>query len=224
MHCRRAWYRLVWSLTSAIFNVVCQIEKCGQSNVPEEGPFIMASNHLHFFDPPLVLASLPYREDIRVLAADKWAKRWPVSWLLKSLGAIFVRRGEVDRQALGKCLDVLERRGILGLAPEGTRSRSGTMQRGKPGIAYLAIKADVPILPIGISGQTKIFAEWKHLRRPYVMVHIGEPFKLDPVGGRQKGEQLQARSDEVMLRIAALVNEDLRGVYAEAGRKVESIA
>jgi 1-acyl-sn-glycerol-3-phosphate acyltransferase len=184
----------------------------------------MASNHLHFFDPPLVLASLPYREDIRVLAADKWAESWPVNWLLKSLGAIFVRRGEVDRQALGKCLDVLGRRGILGLAPEGTRSRSGTMQRGKPGIAYLAIKADVPILPIGISGQTKIVAEWKRLRRPYVVVRIGEPFKLDPVAGRQKGEQLQARSDQVMLRIATLVHEDLRGVYADPAREVESMA
>jgi 1-acyl-sn-glycerol-3-phosphate acyltransferase len=183
----------------------------------------MASNHLHFFDPPLVLAAMPYRE-VTVLAAEKWAETWPISWFLKSIGAIFVHRGEVDREALNKCLAVFEEDGILGLAPEGTRSRSGTMQRAKPGIAYLATKADVPILPLGISGQNQIYAEWKRLRRPRIVVRYGQLLKLQPVHGRHKVEQLQARTDEVMQRIAALVNEDLRGVYADSVREVESTA
>jgi 1-acyl-sn-glycerol-3-phosphate acyltransferase len=220
---RRAWYRFVWVVMSALFNVTCRIETVDQSNVPEAGPLIMASNHLHFFDPPLVLAALPYRE-ITVLAAEKWAETWPVSWLLKSIGAIFVHRGEVDREALNKCLAVLVEDGILGLAPEGTRSRTGTMQRAKPGIAYLATKADVPILPIGISGQHQIFTEWKRLRRPRIVVRFGRVFKLQPVHGRQKGEQLQQRSDKVMRSIAALVNEDLRGVYTDSVIEAESTA
>lgn len=215
MGCRSIWYRVVWAIAKVLFNLLCRIETDGWSNMPKKGPFIVASNHLHFFDPPLVLVGAPYRE-ITALAAEKWEKRWPVSWLLKSVGAIFVRRGEVDREALAKCLAVLEQGGILGLAPEGTRSRTGTMQRGKPGIAYLAVKADVPIVPVGISGQEKIIACWKRLRRPHVVVRTGPAFKLQPVHGRQKNEQLQARADEVMLRIAALVREDLRGVYAEA--------
>lgn len=218
---RRAWYRFIWIVISAFFNATCRIEKVNQSNVPETGPLIMASNHLHFFDPPLVLAALPYRE-ITVLAAEKWAKTWPVNWFLKSIAAIFVRRGEVDRDALNKCLAVLEKDGILGLAPEGTRSRTGTMQRAKPGIAYLATKADVPILPIGISGQHEISTEWKRLRRPRIVVRFGRVFKLQPVHGRQKGEQLQQRSDEVMRTIAALVNEDLRGVYTESVLEAET--
>lgn len=223
MWVRRVWYRIFWAIASALFRVVCRVETDGLSNVPQRGPFIMVSNHLHLFDPPLVVAALPFRE-ITVLAAEKWAETWPISWLLKSVGAIFVYRGEVDREALKKCLAVLEQGGILGLAPEGTRSRSGTMQRGKPGIAYLATKMDVPILPIGISGQNQIFAGWKRLRRPRVLVRIGRPFKLPPVRGRHKGEQLQAHSDEVMRRIAALVNEDLRGVYADSVREAESSA
>jgi 1-acyl-sn-glycerol-3-phosphate acyltransferase len=181
----------------------------------------MVSNHLHFFDPPLVLMGLPFRE-ITVLAAEKWEEIWPINWLLKSLGAIFVRRGEVDREALRKCLTVLNQGGIIGLAPEGTRSPTGTMQRAKPGIAYLASKADVPVLPLGVSGQNRIFAEWKRLRRPHIVVRIGEPFRLQPVHGRSKGEQLQVRSDEVMWRIAALVDEELRGVYTDAGRELKS--
>jgi 1-acyl-sn-glycerol-3-phosphate acyltransferase len=218
---RKAWYRFVWAVASALFNAVCRVETEGRSNIPETGPLIMASNHLHLFDPPLVVAAMPYRK-ITVLVAEKWAETWPASWLLKSMGAIFVHRGEVDREALNKCLAVFREDGILGLAPEGTRSRSGTMQRGKPGIAYLAIKADVPILPLGISGQTQVFAEWKRLRRPRVVVRYGQLFKLQAVHGRQKGQQLQERSDEVMRRIAALVNEDLRGVYTESVREVES--
>ena len=104
---------------------------------------------------------------------------------------------------------------MLGLAPEGTRSRTGTMQRGKPGVAYLATKANVPIVPIGISGQEKLHAEWKRFRRPRIVVRVGEPFVLPQVHGRHKTEQLQAMSDQVMCRIAALVHEDLRGVYAD---------
>jgi 1-acyl-sn-glycerol-3-phosphate acyltransferase len=170
-----------------------------------------------------VLVAVPYHQII-VLAAEKWGETWPINWLLKSVGAIFVRRGEVDREALNKCLDVLGRGGIIGLAPEGTRSRTGTMQRGKPGVAYLAIKADVPIVPVGVSGQNRIFSEWKRLRRPRLMIRMGEPFKLEPVHGRNKGQQLQERSDEVMRRIAALVHEDLRGVYSDSIREAETPA
>jgi 1-acyl-sn-glycerol-3-phosphate acyltransferase len=217
------WYRFVWIVAGALFRAVCRVETEGQSNVPQKGPLILASNHLHFFDPPLVLAALPYRQ-ITVLVAEKWGETWPFNWLLMSIGTIFVRRGEVDRKALTKCLAVIEQDGMLGLAPEGTRSPTGTLQRGKPGVAYLATKAKVPILPIGISGQNQIFAEWRRLRRPRIVVRIGQPFELQPVHGRHKGEQLLARSDEVMAHIAALVNEDLRGVYSDSIREAESIA
>jgi 1-acyl-sn-glycerol-3-phosphate acyltransferase len=214
---------MIWAMFEVLFNLLCRVRTEGASNVPEKGPFIIACNHLHLFDPPLVLVAVPYHQII-VLAAEKWGETWPINWLLKSVGAIFVRRGEVDREALNKCLDVLSRGGIIGLAPEGTRSRSGTMQRGKPGVAYLAIKADVPIVPVGVSGQNRIFSEWKRLRRPRIVVRMGEPFKLEPVHGRNKGQQLQERSDEVMRRIAALVHEDLRGVYSDSIREAETPA
>jgi len=219
---QRAWYRFVWVVVSALAHTLCRIEKHGWSNVPETGPLIMVSNHLHLFDPPLVAAGMHYREDIKVLVAEKWGETWPANWLLRSMGAIFVRRGEVDREALNKILAELGQGGIVGLAPEGTRSRTGTMQRAKPGIAYLAIKADVPILPIGVSGQNSVIAGWMRLRRPRVVVRIGQPFKLEPVHGRQKSQKFQARSDEVMRRVAVLVDEELRGVYTDSVREMES--
>jgi 1-acyl-sn-glycerol-3-phosphate acyltransferase len=210
-----AWYRIVWLLAKALFSIICSIEIHGGPDVPEKGPFIVATNHLQFFDPPLVLIGLPFRR-MTVLAADKWAKSWPIGWFLSSMGAIFVQRGEVDRVALSKCQAVLQRGGILGVAPEGTRSPTGGLQRGKTGVAYIAVKADVPILPVGVSGQEKIIAEWKHLHRAHIVIRIGQPFKLPPLHGGHKGQQLQALTDEVMYHIAALLREDLRGVYADA--------
>ncbi len=210
-----AWYRIVWFLARALFNLFCRIEIHGCSDVPEKGPFIVATNHLQFFDPPLVLIGLPFRR-MTVLAADKWAKSWLVGWFLSSMGAIFVQRGEVDRVALAKCQAVLEKGGILGVAPEGTRSPTGGLQRGKTGVAYIAVKADVPILPVGVSGQEKIVAEWKHLHRAHIVIRIGKPFKLPPLQGGHKGQQLQVLTDDVMYHIAALLREDLRGVYADA--------
>lgn len=212
---QRILYRILRAIFGFVARLICRFEVELPPNLPMRGPLIIATNHLHLFDPPLIMVGLPYQH-IAPLAADKWARLWPVNWMLKSVGCIFVRRGEVDRVALEGCLNVLHEGGMLGLAPEGTRSRTGVLQRAKPGVAYIALKANVPILPIGISGQEKFFAEWKHLRRPRVMMRVGEPFWLEPVFGRHRTQQLQARSDEVMCRIAALVHEDLRGVYADA--------
>jgi 1-acyl-sn-glycerol-3-phosphate acyltransferase len=220
---RRVWFRIIWAVVEVLGNTLCKVEIEGTAKVPARGPFIVASNHLHLFDPPLVLVGIPYHE-ITVLAAEKWAETWPISWLLKSVGAIFVRRGEVDREALNRCLAVLRSGGVIGLAPEGTRSRSGTMQRGKPGVAYLATKVHVPIVPVGVSGQNQIFSEWKRLRRPHIAVRIGDPIWLEPLRGRNKSEQLQAHSDRVMRHIAALVHEDLRGVYTDSAYEVETTA
>jgi 1-acyl-sn-glycerol-3-phosphate acyltransferase len=216
-------YRILYLIFRFLVSLLCRFETQLPSNLPSRGPLVIATNHLHLADPCLVMLGLRYAY-ITILAGEKWAESWPVSWLLKTVGGIFVNRGEVDRVALAKCLAVLRDGGILGLAPEGTRSRTGVLQRGKPGVAYIAIKAGVPILPVGISGQEKLLASWKRLRRPHIMMRVGEPFWLDPIEGRQKGQQLQARSDEVMCRIAALVREDLRGVYADAIRRAESTA
>jgi 1-acyl-sn-glycerol-3-phosphate acyltransferase len=220
------WYHVVqYQFLFVVFWVLARLlTRCEfhrPANLPHRGPVIVAVNHLHYVDPVFVMLALPVRH-ITVLIGDTWAEAWPISWMVKMDGGIYVRRGEADRAALERCLAVLNAGGVLGLAPEGTRSRTGAMQRGKPGIAYMATKANVPIIPIGISGQDAISAEWKRFRRPRIVVRVGEPFMLPQVQGRHKGEQLQALSDQVMCRIAALVREDLRGVYANEPCQVES--
>ena len=195
----------------------------GTENVPRQGPVILAVNHLNFLDPVFVMRGVSY-DYITVLVGEKWAEIWPVNWIVLSIGGVFVNRGEVDRNALNRCLAALEAGGVVGMAPEGTRSRTGVLQRGKPGVAYLAIKSNAIIQPIGISGSEAITASWRRLRRPRVLVKLGQPFYLAPVKGKNKTEQLQARSDEIMCHIAELLREDLRGVYHNGACNAEYAA
>jgi 1-acyl-sn-glycerol-3-phosphate acyltransferase len=183
----------------------------GLENVPRKGPTIFAMNHLHLFDPAAAGAAIP--RQVVVMAADKWADHWFVRLFLKGAGTIYVRRGEVDRSALRACLQVLNAGGAMALAPEGTRSRTGTLQRGKPGIAYLATRTHAAIVPVACWGVEQ-FREWKHLKRPRCTVSVGAPFCLDESTDRPTTAQLQEYADQVMIHIAALLPESYRGVYA----------
>jgi 1-acyl-sn-glycerol-3-phosphate acyltransferase len=216
-----ALYQMLYVVFWVLARLLTRCEFHRPANLPEKGPLVVAVNHLHYVDPVFVMLALPLRH-ITVLIGEKWAESWPVKLLVKMDGGIYVHRGEADRAALARCLAVLKGGGVLGLAPEGTRSRTGVMQRGKPGVAYIATKTNVPILPMGISGQEKVSAEWKRFRRPRIVVRVGEPFVLPQLQGPHKSVQLQALSDEVMRRIAALVREDLRGAYANDAWQAES--
>jgi len=187
----------------------------GLENVPAKGPYILAVNHLTVFEPPVLLAVMPIKR-ITVFVGDTWKDRPIIGWLLQAFEGIFVNRGRIDRQALRAALDTLKNEGVLGIAPEGTRSRAGGLIRAKAGIAYIATKANVPILPVGISGQLGAIEKLKRLHRPHLQVNIGQLVHLPALSGGNRGEQLQKYADEVMTAIARLIDPDLRGVYATA--------
>ncbi len=206
-------YHLIRLIFKFIFKLIAKIEITGLERYPEREPFIIAINHLTLIDPVILLAILPPRK-ITVFVAKKWEHKFLVGSLVRALGGIFVHRGEVDRAALQASLKVLRSGGILGLAPEGTRSRTGGLQPAKPGVAYLATKTNTPILPIGISGHTDALQRLRRFRRVKIRVNIGELIYLPPVSGKGKTAQLQAYADRVMIALARLIDPDLRGVYA----------
>jgi len=207
----RMYRFLKWVLTW-LMRILYRYEISGREHVPATGPLIVAVNHLHLFDPFATAPAVP--RQITTLAAEKWQKPGIVGWFLRSAGAIFVRRGEVDRQALRACLDVLSRGDALAIAPEGTRSKTGSLQRAKAGIAYIATRADAPILPVSIWGVERL-RDWKRLRRPTCHVVVGEPFRLPAANGKVSTETLQEYADLVMLRIGRPLPPEYRGVYAE---------
>jgi 1-acyl-sn-glycerol-3-phosphate acyltransferase len=205
------FYHIVRAIINALFGLIARREYVGLENIPEP-PYILVSNHLSVFDAPLLLAVCPHT--VRAFAAAKHKRNPVYAPLLVMMGSIFVQRGEVDRQALKGALDVLKRGEVLGLAPEGTRAR-GTyaLQRGKTGTAYLATRADVPIVPVALSGTEQIKHNLPRLRRAHVRAVVGEPFRL-PESGRVRGPKLDEYTDLIMRRLAELLPEAYRGVYA----------
>jgi 1-acyl-sn-glycerol-3-phosphate acyltransferase len=204
-------YRVIRVIINVLINLLVRREYIGMENFPEP-PYVLVTNHLSVFDTPILLTICPHT--IRALVAAKHKRNPIYRPLLVIMGSIWVRRGEVDRQALRESLAVLKEGGVLGVAPEGTRAR-GTyaLQPGKTGAAYLATRADVPIVPVALSGTEHMKRNLPRLRRTDVRAVVGKPFRL-PENGRVRGEKLHEYTDLIMHRIAELLPEEYRGMYS----------
>lgn len=205
-------YRIVRIISIVLMRVISRREFVGLENIPDEPPYILVTNHLAVFDSPLLLTICPHT--IRAFAAAKHKRNPLYAPLLAAGGSIWVRRGEIDREALRQALDALAQGEALGMAPEGTRARETyALQSAKVGAAYLATRANVPIVPVGITGTEQIKRNLPRLRRTDVRVVIGKPFRL-PESGRVRGKRLREYTDLIMQHIAELLPEKYRGVYA----------
>jgi len=113
----------------------------------------------------------------------------------------------------------------LVMAPEGTRSPTEGMIEGKPGSGYLAAKAGVPIVPVGITGTEDrlVKQQLRHLRRVQVRARVGKPFTLPPFDNKNREAAVQRATEEIMCQIAALIPPHNRGIYADHPRLVELI-
>lgn len=206
-------YRILRAIVNVLLSLIAHREYIGLENIPSEPPYILVTNHLAVFDAPLLLTVCPHT--IHAFAAAKHKRNPFYAPLLVIAGSIWVRRGEVDRKALQEALDVLKRGEALGMAPEGTRAR-GTyaLQKGKAGAAYLATRADVPIVPVALTGTERIKRNLPRLHRAHVRVVVGKPFRL-PESGRVRGQKLREYTDLIMRHIAELLPEEYRGEYGD---------
>lgn len=211
------WYRAVRGVVGFLLRLLCRLEIKGGEHVPSRGPYLLLVNHLHWLDPPALAVAYPYRS--HVFAAEKWERHLLLGPLLGSLGAIFVNRGEVDRQALRQAIAILRGGGVLGMAPEGTRSKTGGLQQGRSGAAYMAFRTGARLVPTVITGQEKVFPSLWRLRRATVHVVFGPPFAPPPVDGRATSAQVHEFSEEIMYRMAAMLPAEYRGVYSDVEEK-----
>lgn len=205
-------YWMVRTLAIIVFKLFTRYQVIGRGNIPRQGPLLLVFNHLSHWDPPLLLAILPWR--FTGLAVEG-LRRVPVTGLLLSMaGVIWLRRGEFDRSALRRALGVMAEGGVLAIAPEGRISKTGSLERGKTGPAFLARQAKVPILPIAVTGTERLLPDLRRFRRPHITVNIGPLFRLDEdPKGRSRKESLEADADLIMGRLAALLPAEYRGVY-----------
>jgi len=194
--------------------LLCRVSVQGRQHIPARGPFLAVSNHLSSVDPPLIVGLTPARRKLIGMAASDHRQDFFIGWLMDRAGVVWVRRGEPDRRALRQALDVLAAGRPFGVAPEGTRSRTGALIEGKTGAAFLALKARAPILPIAVAGTEKVFPSLKRLRRASVQVRFAPAFQLPPQGDRLRSEHIGYCTDLIMTRLASLLPETYRGVYA----------
>ncbi|MHB0868972.1 MAG: lysophospholipid acyltransferase family protein [Chloroflexota bacterium] len=190
----------------------CRVE--GVDNLPGSGPVLLVSNHLNLIDPPVLGALLPRR--ITFMAKEELFRAPLVGWVVKWYGAFSVRRGRPDREALRRATGVLSRDGVVGMFPEGTRSRTGRMNRGHPGAALVALLAKATIVPVAITGTELVGSPFSLLRRPAITVRVGKPFNLEK--SEQGKPDMDALTSLMMSRVAALLPEERRGFYADAAR------
>jgi 1-acyl-sn-glycerol-3-phosphate acyltransferase len=183
----------------------------GLENVPRRGPVILASNHVNLLDPPLLAVLLP-RRIVYMGKIELW--KTPIIGPLYTLaGFIPVRRFEGDVAALRKAEKTLQQNQVLGMFPEGTRSRKPGLGRGQPGTAIIALRSGAPIVPVAVSGTEGVGVPRSFFRITRVRVVFGKPFEL-PKSRRLSTELVEQCTERIMKEIAVLLPEEYRGVYA----------
>lgn len=186
----------------------------GFENVPKNGAYIIAYNHVSLFEPPLLLAFWPVFPE-PVAGADTF-ERDALKFFVRGYGALAVRRGEYDRKIIDDCLWVLDSQKPLMIAPEGGRSHKPGLRQAKAGVAYLMDRARVPVLPVGVNGTSDhMLKPALRGKRPPIEIRIGKPFVLPPIEGRGEDRRAarQANADLVMRHIAAVLPPEYWGEY-----------
>lgn len=190
----------------------------GRENVPLTGAVILASNHLSFIDSIAIPLMAP-RKVAYLAKAEYFTSPGIRGWLSRALftavGALPVERetSRAAQAALDTALGVLKDGGAFGIYPEGTRSRDGRLARGKTGVAWLALTADCPVVPVAVAGTDKvqpIGATWPRPHR--ISVSFGEPLTFpDERGQAGKGRARRVVTDRIMEAIAALSGQEKVG-------------
>ena len=211
-------YRAGAALARICFTAFANWTVEGRESVPPRGPLIVASNHLSNADPPFLVTSIP--RTLHFMGKRELFAMPPAAAFLKAVGVHPMNRNGVDLDALRWNLNLLSNDAAVVLFPEGTRSRTRAMNRGMSGAAYLAVKSQAPVLPVGISGTEKI-GSYARLPMPLcsVRVSIGQPFTLPIIEGRPPRPVLEDLTTMIMSRVAALLPPEYRGYYATAGAK-----
>jgi 1-acyl-sn-glycerol-3-phosphate acyltransferase len=214
--------RVLRFLIRVFLRLIANIEICGKENLPLTGGMIISSNHIGILDIIMVYYGIE-RTDLFIPVAEKWEKIGWIRWLGRQLNFLFIDRYNPDLKAMRKMIALMKDGKCLVIAPEGTRSLTGALIEGKPGVAYLAARSGFPVIPVAITGTEDevIKANVKKFRKSNITLTGGKPFIIPPLPKKNRDEALQKYTDEIMCQMAAILPDSYRGVYAEHPRLKE---
>ena len=196
-----------------VIRCACRIDGKDLSKLPLKGPYIIVINHINFLEVPLLYLQFLPRAVRAFVKIETWSH--PLyKYLAKWWGGIPVNRGKADSSAMREGLETLRRGDILVLAPEGTRSGTGQLQKGFAGVVALAARSRVPIYPVAHFGGERLYRNLKKLRRTRITLRVGTPFFLNLKERRTTQQIRQQAVDQIMLRLARLLPESMHGYYA----------
>jgi len=188
----------------------------GRGNIPSHGPLLLASNHLSFVDSFVIPLVAPRR--VVFLAKSEYFTApgirglW-MRWLFTAMGAVPVQRGTqggAAQEGLDSALEVLQKGLAFGIYPEGTRSRDGRLYRGRTGVAWLALTADCPVVPVALSGTADIQPVGsKVLRIRRITIRFGEPLEFSHLKDVQPGRARREATDAIMAAIGELSGQEM---------------
>jgi 1-acyl-sn-glycerol-3-phosphate acyltransferase len=201
----RAFYQVVRAAVAGFCRVWMRATVEGRENVPTEGAFILAPAHRSNMDTPI--AACVTRRRLRYMGKDTLWKKQPYRWLLSSLGGFPVTRGSADREALKRCIQVLQAGEPLVLFPEGERKSGPLIQPLFDGAAYVASRAQVPIVPVGIGGSERVMpkgAKFIYPRKVHLV--IGKPLApaTPSAAGRVPREAVRVLTEELHAQLQEL--------------------
>ncbi|MDX9823365.1 MAG: lysophospholipid acyltransferase family protein [Sphaerochaeta sp.] len=206
--------RVINSLLRTFFRLFFRIDRSELAKVPQTGPLLMMVNHTSNLEGPMLYAFLHPRPLHALAKQELWDHKF-MAYLMNMWKSIPVDRQNMGRSTMDACFKVLDDQHILAIAPEGTRSKDGKLQEGKGGVAFIAHKKDIPMIPVAVMGFTSFSRNIKRLRRTVITIKVGEVFEIVQKGGRIDANARQALADEIMMRLAVLMPNEMRGHYKD---------
>ena len=198
-----------------VLRVLARLRVEGRENLPESGPLIVVGNHFSFVDTAAMVGTLPWPAEYLGGAVNPNAP--PILlWIPQIYGYLQVFRGTGSRYGLQGAEAVLSQNGIIAIFPEGG-SWADVLRPARPGTAHIAARSKARILPIGLHNMTEVLPSLRRLRRAEIVINIGEPFGPVEINGRgrERREQLDDLSNEIMSRIADLIPPERRGHFSD---------
>jgi 1-acyl-sn-glycerol-3-phosphate acyltransferase len=196
--------RLVKAMLTPYMRLYHRLVLQGGEHIPAHGPAIVVLNHASLLDVPALMVVDPFPNTSTVVKSSMFSVPL-VSWFLRQWGAIAVERQGRDSSGVRNMLAVLRAGGVLAVAAEGRRTRSGRLQPINPVLARIAASAGVPVLPIGIRGSYQALPPGAHVPRPKkIVVRVGPAFRFEP------GTDAAAAAERIRREIAALLPPEMQ--------------